>query len=77
MRVARSSPSLTPPEAPPQSGGLSADPPPPGKAASVGGEARSECHSGAPPRGPQAREACSGQVYARRTLRLTGKSACL
>ena len=39
------------------------------------GEARSECHSGAPPREPKAREARFGQVFARRTLRLTGKSA--
>ena len=77
MRVARSTPSLTPPEAPPQSGGLSADPPPPGKAASVGGEARSECHSEAPSREPKAHETRFGQGYARRTLRLTGKSACL
>ena len=39
------------------------------------GEARSECYSEAPPREPKAREARFGQVFARRTLRLTGKSA--
>ena len=45
------------------------------KSASVVGEARSQCHSGASLREPQAHEARSGQVHAQRTLRLTGKSA--
>ena len=36
------------------------------------GEARSFGHSGAPLSEPQAHEACFGQAYVQRTLRLTG-----